>query len=86
MMHQVVYSVNVLLPFAVGQVQDAGSIFSLAMATNMVEICQSKDLDDSQLLATVTIGLGIFTALLGIAMIVINQFNLATYVHVLPMP
>lgn len=84
--HQLTFTTKSSLPFAVGQVQDAGLIFLSAMASSMVEICRSKGLDDSHLLATVTIGLGLYTALLGIALVVIGWFNLANYVRYLPMP
>jgi SulP family sulfate permease len=84
MVHQVCFSTFSTLPFAVGQVQDAGLIFLSSMARSIVQYCQNQGYDDEALLATVTIGLGIATALLGFALVLIGKFALAQYVQMLP--
>lgn len=62
--HQLCFSTFSSLPFAVGQVQDAGLIFLSSMASDMVVYCKERDYDDETLLATVTIGLASCTAVL----------------------
>lgn len=82
--HQLCFSTLSSLPFAVGQVQDAGLIFLSSMASHMVEHCRSRGYDDETLLATTTIGLSLCTALLGCGLVLIGQFQLAQYVQLLP--
>lgn len=84
MVHQLCFSTFSSLPFAVGQVQDAGLIFLSSMATDMVNYGRSHDYDDAALLATATVGLGICTAVLGIGLIVVGKLKLAQYVQQLP--
>jgi SulP family sulfate permease len=67
--HQLCFSTLSSLPFAVGQVQDAGFIFLSSMAGILVQECRSHGVDDETMLATVTIGLSLSTALLGIALV-----------------
>lgn len=82
--HQITFSTFSSLPFAVGQVQDAGLIFLSAMATDVVLRLKSMSVDDTSILATVTIGLSIYTALLGCALCAIGKFQLASYCQLLP--
>lgn len=84
MVHQVCFSTFSSLPFAVGQVQDAGLIFLSSMATSMASYCDNQGHGDEALLATVTIGLGIATALLGFGLVIIGRLGLAKYVQMLP--
>jgi hypothetical protein len=84
MVHQVCFSTFSMFPFVVGQVQDAGLIFLSSMACSIVQYCQDQGYDDEALLATVTIGLGIATALLGFSLVLIGKFALAQYVQMLP--
>lgn len=84
MVHQICFSTFSTLPFAVGQVQDAGLIFLSSMARSMVQYCQNQGYTDEAMLATVTIGMGIATALLGFALVLIGKFSLAQYVQMLP--
>ncbi len=84
MVHQICFSTVSSLPFAVGQVQDAGLIFLSSMATDMVNYCHSRDYNDQALLATATIGLGICTAVLGCGLILVGKLKLAQYVQQLP--
>jgi MFS superfamily sulfate permease-like transporter len=53
-------------------------------ACSIVQYCQDQGYDDEALLATVTIGLGIATALLGFSLVLIEKFALAQYVQMLP--
>jgi hypothetical protein len=90
--HQVVFSTFSALPFAVGQVQDAGLIFLSGMSSYMVQYCReysihnnhNTDIDDATMLATVTVGLGLCTALLGCGLVLIGKLQLAQYVQMLP--
>ena len=82
--HQLTFSTTSSLPFAVGQVQDAGLIFLSAMARDIVEQCKGMGVDDEAILATTTIGLSLFTAVLGGALILIGRFKLASYCQLLP--
>jgi hypothetical protein len=70
LVHQLCFSTFSSLPFAVGQVQDAGLIFLSSMAKDMVVYCRQRDYDDETLLATVTIGLATCTAVLYVAITV----------------
>lgn len=91
--HQICFSIFSSLPFAVGQVQDAGLIFLSAMAGTIVNYCQSTsstsnpyDPVEEHILATTTVLLPLSTAILGIGLILIGQANLASYVQLLPTP
>ena len=86
MVHQLCFSTISGLPFAVGQVQDAGLIFLSSMAGSLVEYCRSRNQDDEVMLATVTVGLSLATALLGLGLVVIGKLRLAQYVQLLPTP
>lgn len=82
--HQMTFSTVSSLPFAVGQVQDAGLIFLSAMARDIVSQCKALGVDDASILATATIGLSMFTAILGGALILVGKFKLASYCQLLP--
>jgi len=82
--HQITFSTVSSLPFAVGQVQDAGLIFLSSMARDLVSRLQEKGVDDMSILATVTIGLSLYTAVLGCALILVGKFRLASYCQLLP--
>ena len=84
--HQICFSTFSSLPFAVGQVQDAGLIFLSAMAGDMANRCIERGYEDDVILATVTVGLGLFTALLGAGLMLIGKLRLAGYVKYLPTP
>jgi SulP family sulfate permease len=82
--HQLTFSTLSSLPFAIGQVQDAGLIFLSKMATDMVVYCRNRNLDDETLLATCTIGLALCTAILGVGLIIVGKLRLAGHVQMLP--
>jgi len=84
MVHQLCFSTFSSLPFAVGQVQDAGLIFLSSMASDMVRYCRMRGHDDETLLATVTVGLALATACLGCGLVTIGYLNLGQYVQLLP--
>ena len=84
MIHQVCFSTFSSLPFAVGQVQDAGLIFLSSMATTIVDYCRSHGHDLETVLATATIGIPMATAFLGVGLIVLGRWQLAQYVQLLP--
>ncbi|GMG15915.1 unnamed protein product [Phytophthora fragariaefolia] len=83
--HQVVFTILSSLPFAIGQVQDAGLIFLSAIATS---ICKSLG-EDASLEAKVTttvVTIGLATASLGVVLVLLGKFKLAGLVSYLPMP
>lgn len=82
--HQLCFSALSSLPFAVGQVQDAGLIFLSSMAATLVQACRDKNADDETLLATATVGLSLSTALLGLSLVLIGKLKLAQWVQMLP--
>ena len=85
--HQLTFSSMSSLPFAVGQVQDAGLIFLSAMAGDIVRRLKEDDesnYDDDEILATVTVGLSLCTALLGVALVAVGRLGLASYCQLLP--
>jgi sulfate permease, SulP family len=80
--HQVVFSVFSSLPFAVGQVQDAGLIFLSAIAASIVGSCKHEHM----IMATTLYTLSICTFLLGCMLLVTSRLKLASLVQYLPMP
>lgn len=82
--HQIMFSTFSSLPFAVGQVQDAGLIFLSAMATDLVSRLKSEGADDDSILATLTIGLSAYTAVMGFALVLVGKCKLASYCQLLP--
>lgn len=82
--HQLCFSAFSSLPFAVGQVQDAGLIFLSSMASFIVHYCKDRGLNEEVLLATTTVILSLGTAVLGLGLLLIGQGGLAQYVQMLP--
>ncbi|TDH68388.1 hypothetical protein CCR75_001425 [Bremia lactucae] len=83
--HQVMFTLLSSLPFAIGQVQDAGLIFLSAIATS---ICNSLG-EETSLKAKVTttvVSIGLATASLGVVLVLLGKFKLAGLVSYLPMP
>ncbi|GMF35898.1 unnamed protein product [Phytophthora fragariaefolia] len=83
--HQVVFTLLSSLPFAVGQVQDAGLIFLGVMATS---ICNSlgEDVAPTAKVTTSVVIIGIATALLGICLVVMGRMKMAGFASYLPIP
>ncbi|ETL98965.1 hypothetical protein L917_04064, partial [Phytophthora nicotianae] len=83
--HQVMFTLMSTMPFAIGQVQDAGLIFLSAMATS---ICNSlgDDVSPEAKVATTIVTIGIATASLGVCLVVMGRFKLAALASYLPMP
>jgi SulP family sulfate permease len=84
--HQMAFTSFSTLPFAVGQVQDAGLIFLSAMAFDMVETMQGEGQDEDTIVSTVVVILSVSTALLGVALIIIGRLKLASAVQYIPVP
>ena len=82
--HQIMFSTFSSLPFAVGQVQDAGLIFLSAIASDIVRYCRENGYDDDYIIATCTIGLSICTAILGISLVILGKLKLVSIVQKLP--
>jgi len=74
------------MPFAVGQVQDAGLIFLSGMARFVVADGQAHDDHAATTMAAALWTLGLATALLGVMLIVIGRLRLASLAQYLPVP
>ncbi|KDO33892.1 hypothetical protein SPRG_01772 [Saprolegnia parasitica CBS 223.65] len=85
--HQIMFSSLSSLPFAIGQVQDAGLIFLSAMASSVVSIlADDPTLPPEAVIATTLVTLSSATALMGVALIMTGKYKLASLVQYLPMP
>lgn len=80
--HQLAFTVLSSLPFAVGQVQDAGLIFLSAMASYIARHCEHAE----NIVPTTLFILSIYTALLGVVLIIVSKLKLASFVQYLPVP
>ena len=83
--HQVCFLCLSSLPFAVGQVQDAGLIFLSSMAGKIVAEMKA-DYSADHIVATVVVTLSLSTAMLGVVLWTIGYCNLANTVQYLPLP
>uniref|UniRef100_A0AAV1UN57 Sulfate transporter n=1 Tax=Peronospora matthiolae TaxID=2874970 RepID=A0AAV1UN57_9STRA len=83
--HQVMFTLLSSLPFAIGQVQDAGLIFLSAIATS---ICNSlgPEVSLEAKVTTTVVTIGLATASLGAVLVLLGKFRLAGLVSYLPMP
>lgn len=79
--HQLCFTLFSSLPFAVGQVQDAGLIFLSSMASSLV-----LSVSEENLIPTTLIVLCLSTAGLGVMLMLIGKLRLASVVQFLPMP
>lgn len=87
--HQLCFTISSTLPFAVGQVQDAGLIFLSAMASSIVQALRAKENEHFsmvEVIATTLFTLAASTALLGVALIITGKLKFASFVQYLPMP
>ena len=84
--HQASFTSFSTLPFAVGQVQDAGLIFLSAMAYNMVESMKKEGHDVEVIVSTVVVILSVGTFLLGLSLIVVGKLKFAVAVQYIPVP
>jgi SulP family sulfate permease len=80
--HQLCFSLFSSLPFAVGQVQDAGLIFLSAMAGSVASSCSKPE----NIVPSALFILGLSTAILGVMLIIVSKLRLASIVQYLPMP
>ena len=81
--HQCVFSWRSTLPFAIGQVQDAGLIFLSKMAT---DVARALDGSAHDVAATALCGLGLSTALLGLVLVGVGRARMTWLVSYLPLP
>ncbi|KAJ1455996.1 hypothetical protein M885DRAFT_518906 [Pelagophyceae sp. CCMP2097] len=83
--HQVCFTCGSSMPFAVGQVQDAGLIFLSAIAHRVVD--ETKHHYEAETVVAVALCiLAGATASLGVMLIVIGRFRLASLAQNLPVP
>ena len=84
--HQLTFTALSSLPFAIGQVQDAGLIFLSAMADAIAECMLRDGADTDEIVSTTVAILGLSTACLGLVLILMGRFKLADIVSYLPFP
>lgn len=85
--HQIAFTWNSGLNFAIGQVQDAGLIFLSSMAANIAEfMLDSGNHNTKAIVSTALFVLSLYTALMGLVLIVIGRLRLASVIQYLPMP
>ncbi|CAI5745007.1 unnamed protein product [Peronospora destructor] len=87
--HQLCFTCVSSLPFAMGQVQDAGLIFLSAMASSIIKSLHDMRGDAfsmDEVLATTLFTMAVSTAVLGAALIATGKLRLASFVQYLPMP
>ena len=92
--HQFAFTLFSTLPFAIGQVQDAGLIFLSAMstkiATQMISDAGGMDNIDNglviEIVSTTVVLLGLSTTCLGAVLILAGKFRFADAVAYLPLP
>uniref|UniRef100_A0A7S1BZH2 SLC26A/SulP transporter domain-containing protein n=1 Tax=Corethron hystrix TaxID=216773 RepID=A0A7S1BZH2_9STRA len=90
MVHQLSFSFCSTLPFAIGQVQDAGLLFLSAMASDIADHVSSMTLEGTDptpaIISTAVVLLGLATAALGAALMAAGRLRLADAVSYLPLP
>ena len=84
--HQIAFTWNSGLNFAVGQVQDAGLIFLSSMAGHVADFMLQSGHNSKAIVSTALFVLSIYTALMGLVLIVIGRLRLASVIQYLPMP
>lgn len=84
--HQAAFTGFSSLPFAIGQVQDAGLIFLSRMADTIVHQLEARDASDAEIYANALVLLALTTAALGVALIITGKLHLAQFVQYLPLP
>ena len=83
--HQLAFTWNSGLNFAVGQVQDAGLIFLSSMAGDIADTLLDRH-QDAAIVPTALFVLPIYTALMGLVLVLIGRLHLASVIQYLPMP
>eukprot|EP00752_Nemacystus_decipiens_P005603 g5071.t1 len=86
MVHQTAFSLLSTLPFAIGQVQDAGLIFLSRMTTDVAKHVLLRGGTAEEAVATALTATAFATASLGVALVIIGKLKLARFVAYLPMP
>ena len=83
--HQLSFLTLSSLPFAIGQVQDAGLIFLSAM-NGAITLSLSLADQKNSIIPTCLFTLSISTFLLGLSLVTLGKFKLAQLVQYIPMP
>lgn len=84
--HQVCFVAFSSLPFAIGQVQDAGLIFLCHMANTMANKITSDGGSQEEIMSTCLVILSMATFSTGIVLMLMGKFRLADLVSYLPLP
>jgi len=88
--HQLCFSAFSSLPFAIGQVQDAGLLFLSSMADDIADHVAQNTPEGTDsgpaAVATAIVVLGLCTAALGLALVAAGRMGLASAVSYLPLP
>ncbi|KAK9845864.1 hypothetical protein WJX81_004564 [Elliptochloris bilobata] len=85
-MHQLVFTIMSSLPFAVAQVQDVSLIFQSAMATSIAAMCTAAGFKAEEALGTSLLTLVIATFVVGVLIVLVGKFKLASLVQYVPLP
>lgn len=84
--HQVCFVAFSSLPFAIGQVQDAGLIFLSHMANTMANKITADGGSHEEVMSTCLVLLSMATFSTGIVLMIMGKFRLADLVSYLPLP
>lgn len=83
--HQLCFVIFSTLPFAVGQVQDAGLIFLSSMAVTIVAN-MGEGATPKEIMTTTVVSLSLCTTVLGLMLILTGKLRLARLIQYLPLP
>ncbi|KAG7384475.1 hypothetical protein PHYBOEH_009432 [Phytophthora boehmeriae] len=83
--HQVIFTLLSSMPFAIGQVQDAGLIFLSTMAPSIYNSL-GEDASTEAKVATTVVTIDIATASLDVCLVIMGRLNLAAFACYLPRP
>lgn len=84
--HQFAFTAFSSLPFAIGQVQDAGLIFLSHMSNTMANKIIDEGGTAKEAVSTALVVLSLATASTGVILILMGKFRLADLVSYLPLP
>ena len=84
--HQLTFTCLSTLPFAIGQVQDAGLLFLSKMASIIAVEVEQMDENPAAVVSTCIVLLGLATSLTGLSLIILGKAKLARIVGYIPVP
>jgi hypothetical protein len=84
--HQFCFTIFSSLPFAIGQVQDAGLIFLSHMSNTMADKIMADGGTAEEVMSTCLVLLSLATFSTGVILVIMGKFKLADLVSYLPLP